>query len=162
MTKAFHAHQRGRRMLIDLEMEPSSLMDALYPSRPRHVEKGIYDNCHFNFSNFLPKSMILASYETELPDDLEAYGVCDSIEQWKDHYRALIQLANRYFTVGFTEVRRADQTASGGWRWHKWGPYIGTHEPQCEYLYDEIGIDAVLTFSVVEKVFPPIFPNRLM
>lgn len=25
----------------------------------------------------------------------------------------------------------------GGWRWHKWGTYIGTLDPQCEYLDDE-------------------------
>ena len=24
-----------------------------------------------------------------------------------------------------------------GWRWHKWGPYIGTLNPQYEYLDDE-------------------------
>jgi hypothetical protein len=23
------------------------------------------------------------------------------------------------------------------WRWHKWGEYIGTKNPQHEYLYDE-------------------------
>ena len=36
------------------------------------------------------------------------------------------------------------------WRWHKWGPYIGTKEPKCEYLYDEPEIDKVVIFELYE------------
>lgn len=42
----------------------------------------------------------------------------------------------------------------GGWRWHKWGEYIGVHEPQHEYLSYEKGIDYVLSYSleIVRKI----------
>ena len=42
----------------------------------------------------------------------------------------------------------------GGWRWHKWGEYIGVHEPQHEYLSCEKGIDYVLSYSleIVKKI----------
>lgn len=42
----------------------------------------------------------------------------------------------------------------GGWRWHKWGEYIGVHEPQHEYLSYEKGIDYVLSYSleIVKKI----------
>ena len=29
------------------------------------------------------------------------------------------------------------QPEDGGWRWHKWGPYIGVKEPHAEYIFDE-------------------------
>lgn len=42
----------------------------------------------------------------------------------------------------------------GGWRWHKWGEYIGVHEPQHEYLSYEKGIDYVLSYDleIVKKI----------
>lgn len=42
----------------------------------------------------------------------------------------------------------------GGWRWHKWGEYIGVHEPRHEYLSCEQGIDYVLSYSleIVRKI----------
>ena len=42
----------------------------------------------------------------------------------------------------------------GGWRWHKWGEYIGVHEPQHEYLSCEQGIDYVLSYDleIVKKI----------
>lgn len=36
----------------------------------------------------------------------------------------------------------------GGWRWHKWGEYLGVHEPQHEYLSYEKGIDYVLSYDL--------------
>lgn len=60
--------------------------------------------------------------------------------------------SERRFVVAFTRVRREDQPADGGWRWHKWGQYIGKHEPRCEYLYDEDGIDEVYCFHVYERI----------
>lgn len=85
-------------------------------------------------------------YEEDLPED---YGVCDSPEQV---IRTWPQIATdeRPFIILFNRVDRADQPAEGGWRWHKWGRYIGTHEPKHEYLYDEDDIDYVLLFSVLQ------------
>lgn len=42
----------------------------------------------------------------------------------------------------------------GGWRWHKWGEYLGVHEPQHEYLSYEKGIDYVLSYDleIVRKI----------
>lgn len=45
----------------------------------------------------------------------------------------------------------------GGWRWHKWGEYLGVHEPQHEYLSYEKGIDYVLSYDleIVRKIEEP-------
>jgi hypothetical protein len=57
----------------------------------------------------------------------------------------------------FTHVPKEPENAGrgGGWRWHKWGPYIGKGEPTTEYLDDEDGFaDGVYVyhFYVVDNV----------
>ncbi len=59
----------------------------------------------------------------------------------------------RKFTVFLTEVRKGH---NGGWRWHKWGPYIGHQERSgCEYLDEEPNIESVFLFNIVEHRIPP-------
>lgn len=81
-------------------------------------------------------------------NDFNTYGVCDTIEQWREHYGKVYDDHQLPCVVSFTPIVRANQPPQDGWRWHKWGRYIGTHEPQCEYLYDEEGIEQVLVWSV--------------
>lgn len=45
-------------------------------------------------------------------------------------------------------INNHDTSLWGGWRWHKWGEYIGKHNPQYEYLDHEIGIDYVLVWKL--------------
>ena len=41
-----------------------------------------------------------------------------------------------------------DLSSWGGWRWHKWGEYIGKHTPRYEYLDHETGIDFVFVWEL--------------
>lgn len=75
------------------------------------------------------------------------YGVCDDFDQpvrkWK------LDTCKEPVFITFTEIRRDEQPESGGWRWHKWGPYIGEQKTNgCEYLYDEPHIERVYVFHV--------------
>lgn len=80
-----------------------------------------------------------------------SYGVVDSIEQIQEIYKALIDDPNRKFYCQIVWVDKAEETSQDGWRWHKWGPYLGDLKPQHEYLYDEDdSIKGVLTFSFIE------------
>jgi hypothetical protein len=85
-------------------------------------------------------------YDEDSPED---YGVCDQpmqvIQRWPQ-----IATDERPFILAFDKVRRADQPAEGGWRWHKWGRYIGNREPKHEYLYDEPEIDSVYLFQIYQ------------
>lgn len=45
-------------------------------------------------------------------------------------------------------INNHDKSSWGGWRWHKWGEYIGKHNPQYEYLDHEDGIDYVLVWKL--------------
>ena len=109
------------------------------------TEQGCYQIGHFGGSQFLGEA-----YEQYPEIELGCYGVCDSLEQVKERCKELSD-PDREFVVTLTEVKRADQSPEGGWRWHKWGEYIGTHDIQCEYLYDEEGIDRVDCFHIYEK-----------
>lgn len=86
------------------------------------------------------------SIDEDWPDD---FGVCDHWSQVIERWPELLTDPRR-FVVTVTPIRKTDQTASGGWRWHKWGEYIGTKDPQYEYLYDEPDIDVVYVFHILE------------
>lgn len=79
-----------------------------------------------------------------------SYGVCDSVEQFleSDVYKFFNELPYE-FVASLVEVKKSEQDSDGGWRWHKWGPYIGKHERKCEYLYDEDGIESVFCFHII-------------
>ena len=109
---------------------------------------GIYQ-CNFNF-NFCHEEFLefdnmgnipfAQSYEVFAPSYLKAqYGVGDSIEQIKEYFKEEIEDPNRKYFIAVTPVfqDKENKGKGGGWRWHKWGEYIGKLEPKCEYLDDE-------------------------
>lgn len=57
---------------------------------------------------------------------------------------------NHRFVIFFSpfENDHTNGYETQGWRWHKWGEYIGKHIPCYEYLSDEKGIDYVLTWKL--------------
>lgn len=124
------------------------------------VAQGIFQIGHFSGEHLLPgKWDKYPDLHAAGRDPIDAmsdedwtncYGVCDDVQQLLDRCPMLVEDPDREFAITLTEVRRDEQPADGGWRWHKWGPYIGAHEPQCEYLYDEEGIDRVFCYHVFE------------
>jgi len=114
------------------------------------VARGIYNGAGFNFHNRLRGEEWEDFWDDE-PGPCPSYGVADSIEQWRSLFEAKVEADPHEYCVGFTEVRRGEQPRDGGWRWHKWGEYVGVHEPQCEYLHDEPEIESVVTFAVCRR-----------
>ena len=112
---------------------------------------GIYQcNFAFNFSHndFLEFNIdenvfnipFDQSYELFKPDYRKAqYGVADSIDQLKEYFKEEIEDAERKYFIEITPVfqDKENKGKSDGWRWHKWGEYIGKLDTQCEYLDDE-------------------------
>jgi len=47
-------------------------------------------------------------------------------------------------------IRKDLEPTDGGWRWHKWGEYIGTQNPQMEYIHDEPEIEKVYVYHIYE------------
>lgn len=79
---------------------------------------------------------------------ISSYGVCDTVEQVLERYKSVIDNPNVQIVINVSPITKSSQPSDGGWRWHKWGEYIGTQEPTQEYLYDEEHIDEVLIFHV--------------
>lgn len=78
------------------------------------------------------------------------YGVADNIEQVIDYYNNGNFKGNH--VIFFDTVYRNTDTPCCGWRWHKWGEYIGEKKPTTEYLNDEPEIDKVIVFSIYKVV----------
>lgn len=112
---------------------------------PKELRTGVYEVGHFGGTGFL------ATYDHYPEMSVDPYGVCDSVEQLIAACPEL-EAPGREFVVTVTPVRKADEPAEGGWRWCKWGEYIGTQNPQCEYIHDEPNIEEVLCFHIYEKV----------
>lgn len=121
----------------------------------KRLQLGVYEIGHFNAHLLLDDSW-LDSFRIE-GLSINEYGVCDSVQQILDQCPEL-QDPKRHFIIAITPVVKAEQSPEGGWRWHKWGPYIGTFDHQFEYLYDEVGIDQVLVYHIHER--KPEFVNQ--
>ena len=65
----------------------------------------------------------------------------------------LLAKSDRQYVITLTPMCQEEQPEEGGWRWHKWGAYIGKHNVQCEYLYDEDLSDISQTFVYVFHIY---------
>ena len=79
------------------------------------------------------------------------YGVCDGIDNLLEVIPELLS-SDREFIVLLHGITRSSQPRYEGWRWHKWGDYIGTQTPTTEYIYDEPGIELVYCYHIYEKI----------
>ena len=138
-----------------------------------HLDYERLDFKDWNLEEFKDKKNIVASYPDMFNKRLPfSYGVCDSIEQFKnyefedyvsyeddDDYSTtgfklydLLNDSEDGFAVFFYKIEK--EPGEGGWRWHKWGPYIGKHDVQHEYLADEdlsdIGQEFVYVFHLYQ------------
>ena len=125
-----------------------------------HRGTGLYEISHWNFE--MMTSAKLEQYPElagihdmtigidGLTEPMNCYGVCDSPDQFMAWCGPQLAADPRHFVVSFVVVRRVEQDV-GGWRWHKWGPYIGAQERSgCEFLRDEPVIEAVYTYHIYE------------
>lgn len=100
--------------------------------KEKQLATGVYQIGHFGCSDWPPG---VAKDEHGFSLDY-GYGVCDNYEQVLSHHPE-VNDPNKKFVITLTPIIKAEEPSGGGWRWHKWGEYIGTLNPQCEYLYDE-------------------------
>ena len=80
------------------------------------------------------------------------YGVSDNIQQVLNRFKDKIEDPNNKYVITFTPVSSEEQPDKGGWRWHKWGEYIGTQNPEFEYLADEESIELIYCYHVYKLI----------
>lgn len=112
-----------------------------------HYTTGVYrhDGYAYNFEGFLEEKC-----NVNIIDKWVEYGVCDNYEQVLEKHKDLFDDTNKNYVVGLSTVKRENQSSEGGWRWHKWGEYIGKQNPQHEYLYDDTHIEKVYCYHIYE------------
>ena len=146
-------------MLVDVNVSKNNdgidfILAVLSGGRPEatRIGTGLYKVSHFNFGDMLPRGE-WEDYAnlSRFGEDACAYGVCDSPEQFMAALGDRIAADPSQFVVSFTRVARSEQSPEVGWRWRKWGPYIGTQSPQCEYIHDEPEIAEVYCYHVFER-----------
>jgi len=78
-----------------------------------------------------------------------AYGVCDNHEQVLALAPEILSRDNEY-VIFLTCIQKKHEPERDGWRWSKWGEYIGTQISQADYLYDEPEIEEVFFYRIYE------------
>lgn len=140
-------------------LEPDMLLRAVAEvnGRSHQTEKladGVYQIGHFGSSHFLRDFEHYPELTGVNGEYFGPYGVCDNYQQVLDQCPTISDSPERRFVITLTQVTKDPENAGkgGGWRWHKWGRYIGTKNPQCEYLDDEPEIDSVFTYHIYEAL----------
>ena len=133
-----------------------------------------FKGCYWG--NLNPENLInhASAYETckHYPASSLAYGVSDNATQVFNHlqhaletyltkdsthsffirgkrlYKFLTDNPDAVYLIRFHPVFNHHNGKANGWRWHKWGPYLGKHTPKCEYLDEEKNIDYVLLWHL--------------
>lgn len=147
-----------------LEVKPE-FWDEIYPRFfPVRLKQGVYTNSGFGIEEmFVEKNQLvkdfffLNDHDAVMADDglewylendniVPTYGVADNLDQVIETFK-LDTIPEKVALFG-TDIHKADQPKHGGWRWHKWGTYIGENEPTTEYLYDEPDVESVVCFHI--------------
>ena len=127
------------------------------------VQTGVYDG-HFNLSNALSGIVDdqlqpvwkLEDYPLSNTGNYERadYGVADDVEQVLEYFKPEVDDPDKTYVIGLTKIQRdlENKGKGGGWRWHKWGSYIGTQEPTMEYLDDEPEIESIVVFHLYQII----------
>jgi hypothetical protein len=131
-------------MLVDHPpvLEPTFILRLIGQGKEeKRITTGVYQISHFGSSNW-PFGVA--------EDSAYTYGVCDNYEQVIARYPH-VNDTDKKFVITLTPIVKAEQDSSGGWRWHEWGPYIGTLSPQHEYIFDEDAtIQQVYVYHIYE------------
>lgn len=79
-------------------------------------------------------------------------GVCDSPEQFIMKMGKILDELPDEYVVELACISKEEQPEQHGWRWEKWGEYIGEQIPQADYLFDEPNIKEVFVFHIYKRV----------
>ena len=133
--------------LIDVkinQVNPIMAMMGLEKIPDRQIT-GVYANAP-NFHNVLKDN----GYKTE---GFGKYGVADNYNQVLKKYKEMLMNPDKNYVVSYIWIHKLEEPAQGGWRWHKWGEYIGIHKPEHEHIYDEADpIYSVICYHIFEII----------
>lgn len=88
------------------------------------------------------------------------YGVADNFSQISNYLKERFEKIEQdnkdidtLVVITATPIIKSCEPDDGGWRWHKWGRYIGVRHPEHEYIHDEDDtINVVWCFDVISVI----------
>lgn len=138
--------EEGREYYYKFIKEKIALLESVPANVVSFYNKEKWQHYYDRYSEAYRANEPFEEYEPSL----NSYGVVDSPEQLLEMYD--FHADPRKFFICLTPMFKGEQPSDGGWRWHKWGPYIGIHTPTCEYLYDEPEIDVVWVYHIRQLI----------
>lgn len=87
--------------------------------------------------------------------DYFPYGVCDNYQQVLDRVpevKKYIDDPDNQYIIQLSPVVKKGQPSRQGWRWERWGDYIGDQKSYAEYLYDEPEIEIVYVYQIYKVI----------
>ena len=117
------------------------------------LDEGVYEFYDVNLPDYvIDPSQKLVEYEMMENGRCSLFpcGVCDNYKQIIERDEDAIACVNsdKHFIIVLCKISKKEQPDVGGWRWHKWGKYIGDQNPMCEYIADEPEIDFVYVYNL--------------
>lgn len=117
------------------------------------LDEGVYEFYDVNKpDNEIDPSQTLVDHEIMENGIYHSFphGVCDNYKQIIERDKDAIACVNNdeHFIIVLCKISKKDQPDDGGWRWHKWGKYIGDQNPMCEYIANEPDIDFVYVYNL--------------
>ena len=132
--------------IVSTYLDESSVYDYNHPLI-RKIEKQIHEE--FKDQNL----MVSLTKIRDATEEYESfYGVCDNLEQVLEKYKDKVEDPAKNYIITLTPVLREEQSPDYGWRFHKWGEYIGTHNIKYEYLYEQKDIDLVYVYHLYRVI----------
>ena len=117
------------------------------------LQDGVYEYWDVN-NIILPNTPYMINSSFDNADGRRVYlpyGVCDNIVQIFERDERIKQYVDdpdNKFIIQMHYIAKKDCSPKWGWRWHKWGRYIGEHEITTEYLYDEPIVEGVWVYQM--------------
>ena len=122
-----------------------------------YLKKGLYWSSA-NFCNILDDFYVIGYYHTGVESSgrfWPGYGLADTHLQILEYFKESPFIKTDIpYCVLMQKVFRIMQPEHNGFRYHKWGPYIGEQELLHEYLADDTHIDKIIIFefcSLIER-----------
>lgn len=77
-------------------------------------------------------------------------GICDNASQVLETYHKLVDDPNRLYVVFLSPVFKCDQQPEAGFKWKRYGKYIGVHKRKESLLVDEPDIGFIFKYNIYE------------
>ena len=146
---------KGMKEYIELA-KPQKIKTGIFESLDLNIEtfhRDLIIDCWHSFTFRSWEEMIEWNRSEQVEYDPHAlykqnYGVCDNYQQILEYLP--VETDPRKFIIVLTPIYKKHEPCRYGWRWEKWGEYIGTQKSVADYLYDEPYIDMVYVYHVYE------------